>query len=230
MTNDYNSSDTGSIVGAYIGAGIYVAVASFIAAVLVALANGAAWSMVVGIGVLVSAFFVMAGILKERRHAHWKERERVKQETLRVKAEALRLTEPKPAAPLLDLPRNADVIHDPVMLPSIQPTQKLMIDGRGVEWDKETVNRAAAKIYNTLYHKRVDPTQTNIKEQISSLQSTSLISAAMQELKALGWAESSGAGSAYKWIYSDVITQEQNTPPYSDELTDAPKRNALPIG
>ena len=86
----------------------------------------------------------------------------------------------------------------------IQPAQgKINIDGRGLEWDKATIEKAAAKIYYTLYSKRIEPTQSNIKEHIKELQSTSLISAAMQALKSIGWAESNGAGSGYKWVYDD---------------------------
>jgi hypothetical protein len=89
-------------------------------------------------------------------------------------------------------------------VPQLKPAQSsINIDGRGLEWDKATINKAAAKIYNLLYSKRIEPTQSNIKEHIRELQSTSLISAAMQELKSLGWAESNGAGSAYRWVYDD---------------------------
>ena len=93
----------------------------------------------------------------------------------------------------------------PQPITQIEPAQAdLAIDGRGIGWDTATVNKAAARIYYTLYSKRIEPTQANIKAHVRELQSTSLISAAMQELKALGWAESGGAGSAYRWVYDDA--------------------------
>lgn len=93
----------------------------------------------------------------------------------------------------------------PQPITQIEPAQAdLAIDGRGIGWDAATVNKAAARIYYTLYNKRIEPTQVNIKQHVRELQSTSLISAAMQELKALGWAESGGAGSAYRWVYDDA--------------------------
>jgi len=102
-------------------------------------------------------------------------------------------------APAIQLP--------PAPQPAVQiePAQSdLAIDGRGIGWDTATINKAAARIYYTLYNKRIEPTQANIKQHVRELQSTSLISAAMQELKALGWAESGGAGSAYRWVYDDA--------------------------
>jgi energy-converting hydrogenase Eha subunit F len=100
----------------------------------------------------------------------------------------------------------------PVMK-QIQPAQpSISIDGKGIGWDKATVNKAAAKIYYTLYKERIEPTQANIKDRIKELQSTSLISAAMQELKSLGWAESNGAGSGYKWVYDDAPANTDTSP------------------
>jgi hypothetical protein len=100
------------------------------------------------------------------------------------------------------------VAPQPVMK-QIQPAQpSINIDGRNIGWDKLTVDKAAAKIYYNLYSKRIEPTQSNIKDNIRELQSTSLISAAMQELKSLGWAESNGAGSGYKWVYDDAPAHE----------------------
>lgn len=102
----------------------------------------------------------------------------------------------------------------------IQPARHdLTIDGRGVQWDKATISKAAARIYYTLYEKRIEPTQANIKTHVADMQSTSLVSAAMQELKALGWAESSGSGSGYKWVYDDAPAparvSDESEPPSS---------------
>jgi hypothetical protein len=106
----------------------------------------------------------------------------------------------------------------PQPAPLMQPAQaQIMMDGKGIDWDKQTVNRAAARIYHTLYSKRIEPTQSNIKDQVKDMQSTSLISAAMKELKALGWAESNGAGSAYHWIYDEAPANTDASPTAENE-------------
>ena len=103
------------------------------------------------------------------------------------------------AEPVMQLPA-----APPPAPQQIQPARTdLTINGGGIEWDRATLNKAAARIYHTLYAARIEPTQANIKLHLKELQATSLISAAMKELKALGWAESSGAGSAYRWVYDD---------------------------
>ena len=103
------------------------------------------------------------------------------------------------AEPVMQLPPAPQPVPQQIQ----QARADMTINGGGIEWDRATLTRAAARIYHTLYSARIEPTQANIKLHIKELQATSLVSAAMKELKALGWAESNGAGSAYRWIYDD---------------------------
>ena len=68
-----------------------------------------------------------------------------------------------------------------------------------VDFDQDTIARAARTIHSALYDRNIPPTQANIRQH-AGIYSKGVISQAMQHLRDLGWARGGGQGAEYEWV------------------------------
>lgn len=68
-----------------------------------------------------------------------------------------------------------------------------------VDFDQDTIARAATTIHAALYDRNIPPTQANIRQH-AGIYSKGVISQAMQHLRDLGWARGGGQGAEYEWV------------------------------